>query len=441
MFVDYVEVHAKAGDGGDGAVAFRREKFVPRGGPAGGDGGRGGDVVAVADQSLRTLMDFRYQKHLRAGSGGRGGVNKMFGADGADLVVGVPVGTVIRDRATGEVISDLVSPGQRAVLARGGRGGRGNARFANSVRQTPRFAEKGEPGEERDLVFELRVLADVGLVGYPNAGKSTLLARISAARPKIADYPFTTLSPVLGVVEAAGTSFVVADIPGLIEGASRGAGLGHEFLRHVMRTRLLVHLVDVSGTVERSPVEDYDSIRRELAQYDQEYGAGLGAKPEVVVANKIDVPGAVERAAEFHATMGQRGTPVHRISGLTGEGVDHLLYVIAARLAEIEETATGKAETENVTAPPRRYTVRRPRLRDVSVSRDGDVYVVSGEGVESLCRRTNIANEDALKRFYMMLVRAGIIDSLREAGMVEGDTVRIGDVEFEFVESYAAMKQ
>ncbi|HNU94656.1 MAG TPA: GTPase ObgE [Bacillota bacterium] len=432
MFVDYIEVYVKGGDGGAGAVAFRREKYVPRGGPAGGDGGHGGSVILEADEALHTLVDLRYQKHLRAKNGQPGASSDKTGADGQDLVVRVPVGTIVRDVGTGELIADLVAHGQRAVLARGGMGGRGNARFATAVYRTPRFAEKGEAGEERTASMELRVLADVGFIGYPNAGKSTLLSKISAARPKIADYPFTTLSPVLGVVKAGDDSFVAADIPGLIEGAANGVGLGHEFLRHIMRTRLLVHVVDVSEFSGRDPVCDYDAIRRELALYE----AGLEGKPEIVAANKLDMPGATARAESLREALLPKGVPVYNISALTGEGVQALLYAVSAKLAQLPPEQLRVERGGEEPDEPRRYTARGPRLRDVSISRDGDVFVVVGEGAEHLVQRTDLGNEAALRRFYGMLARAGVIDALRDAGMSEGDTVRIGDTEFVFAESY-----
>jgi len=432
MFVDYIEVYVKGGDGGAGAVAFRREKYVPRGGPAGGDGGHGGSVILEADEALHTLVDLRYQKHLRAKNGQPGASSDKTGADGQDLVVRVPVGTIVRDVGTGELIADLVAHGQRAVLARGGMGGRGNARFATAVYRTPRFAEKGEAGEERTASMELRVLADVGFIGYPNAGKSTLLSKISAARPKIADYPFTTLSPVLGVVKAGDDSFVAADIPGLIEGAANGVGLGHEFLRHIMRTRLLVHVVDVSEFSGRDPVCDYDAIRRELALYE----AGLEGKPEIVAANKLDMPGATARAESLREALLPKGVPVYNISALTGEGVQALLYAVSAKLAQLPPEQLRVERGGDDPDEPRRYTARGPRLRDVSISRDGDVFVVVGEGAEHLVQRTDLGNEAALRRFYGMLARAGVIDALRDAGMSEGDTVRIGDTEFVFAESY-----
>ncbi|MDD3598683.1 MAG: GTPase ObgE [Bacillota bacterium] len=428
MFVDLVEVSVRGGDGGHGEVAFRREKFVPRGGPSGGDGGNGGNVIAVADRTLTTLTDFRYKKHLRAKNGARGGASKMTGAEGEDLVVRVPVGTIVKDAETGEVAADLVVDGQRVFLARGGAGGRGNARFATSVRRAPRFAEKGEPGEERRLTLELRLLADVGLIGYPNAGKSTLLSKISSARPRIADYPFTTLSPVLGVVEGADMSFVVADIPGLIEGAADGVGLGHEFLRHVMRTRILVHVVDVSEESGRDPLEDYRTIRRELELYHPD----LPLKPEIVAANKVDMPGTRERAKGLSEALGKEDVAVWHISALTGEGVKELLYAVVDSLS--------KTAVDEVEALPQDYQGRQAqrgaRLRDATVERDGDEYVISGEGVERLCQMTDMNNLEAYRRFWAMLAKAGIVDELRKAGAVEGDIVRIGDIEIEYGEAH-----
>lgn len=428
MFVDQVEVYIKAGDGGDGAVAFRREKYVPRGGPSGGDGGRGGSVIAVADESIRTLVDFRYQKHLRAKNGMPGQTSNKSGSDGDDLTIKVPVGTIVRDLSTSEVIADLSTAGQRVVIARGGSGGRGNARFATPVRRTPRFAEKGEPGTERRIGMELRLLADVGLIGYPNAGKSTLLSRISAARPKIADYPFTTLSPVLGVVQVGDDSFVAADIPGLIEGASHGVGLGHEFLRHIMRTRLLVHVIDVSEHSGRTPLEDWESIRNELRLYDP----GLDAKPEIVVANKCDLPGSEERAAALRAALEPRGTRVYMISAVTGDGIGELLYTVSEAVAALPPPPP-LAEPESDVVE---YVSRGPRLREVTISRDGEVYVVSGEGVENLLQRTDTDNEAAMARFSGMLEKAGIYQLLRDQGMEPGATIRIAGHEFVFGDEY-----
>jgi len=325
MFVDIARIYVKAGDGGRGAVSFRREKYVPAGGPDGGDGGDGGDVIVQADGSMNTLMDLRHKTHYRAENGHPGAGANKHGRNGANEIIKVPPGTVVRDAATGEVLADLVSAGQVAVVAKGGRGGRGNARFATPRRQTPRYAQPGTPGEERWLELELKLLADVGLVGLPNVGKSTLISRISAARPKIADYPFTTLVPNLGVVDVGdGRSFVVADVPGLIEGAHAGAGLGHEFLRHVERTRVLVHVLDLAAP-DRDPVGDFEIVQNELRLYSPD----LAARPMVVAANKIDVPEARGRLGRVLETLGSRGIRVYAISAVTGEGVRELVSALA----------------------------------------------------------------------------------------------------------------
>ncbi len=330
-FVDYVKIHVKAGDGGRGCVSFRREKFVPRGGPDGGDGGRGGDVIIRADPQLYTLLDQKYRKTYRAERGGHGKGKRMNGRDGEDLIIRVPVGTVVKDAGTAEIIADLDSPGAEVVVARGGRGGLGNARFATAVRQAPRFAQPGEPGEEGEVILELKLLADVGLIGLPNAGKSTLISRISSARPKIADYPFTTLAPVLGMVKKDDLgSFVVADIPGLIEGAHRGAGLGFRFLRHVERTRLLLHLVDVSAMTPGDPVENLLKINRELGLYSEE----LSRKAQAVAATKIDIA-EEERLRRLKQYCTIKGIPFFEISALTGKGLDELTTYLAREVERL----------------------------------------------------------------------------------------------------------
>jgi GTP-binding protein len=330
-FVDEVKIHVKAGDGGDGAVAWRREKFIPRGGPAGGDGGNGGDVVLEVDPQLSTLLDYRYVREHKARNGEKGGGSDMNGKDGADLVLRVPPGTVVKDAATGAQLVDLGAAGERVVIAKGGRGGLGNMNFASSTNQAPRYAEDGTAGEERDLVLELKLLADVGIVGYPNAGKSTLISRISRARPKIADYPFTTLTPNLGVVGWRERSFVVADIPGLIEGAHAGAGLGHQFLRHVERCRVLIHLVEGANPEPgRAPKADLDAIDAELAAYSEE----LAKKPQIVAVTKIDVPEARAAGVKLQKLLGRRKkpVPVHLVSAVTGEGLDALLDAVGRAL-------------------------------------------------------------------------------------------------------------
>lgn len=342
MFIDQAIIYTKSGDGGNGCVSFRREKFVPKGGPDGGDGGDGGDVVLVADDGLSTLLDFNYRRHYRAQRGGHGEGSKRHGRRGGSLIVPVPVGTIVKDAETGEVMADLVQHGQRVVVARGGRGGRGNARFATAARRAPRQAEPGVPGEERRLRLELKLLADVGLVGLPNAGKSTLLSHVSAARPKIADYPFTTTEPYLGVVALPeGSSFVLADIPGLIEGAHRGTGLGHEFLRHIARTRVLIHVIDVAAP-DRDPLADLEVVNGELWQYD----SALRDRPMLVALNKIDQLDTHRRVEEIAAAVTARGYPAFPISALSGEGVGTLLHATAANLARVRTTAGGASVRE-----------------------------------------------------------------------------------------------
>lgn len=424
MFVDEVTIEVQAGDGGNGCVAFRREKYVPRGGPAGGDGGRGGDVVLVADERLTTLLDYHFQRHYRAERGGAGGANLRHGKHGANCELRVPVGTVVYDEDTGEWLADLIQPGQRVVVARGGRGGHGNAYFANPAQQTPRFAEKGEPGEQRKIRLELKLLADVGIVGYPNVGKSTLISRISAAKPKIADYPFTTLVPNLGVVFVEpGRSFVVADLPGLIEGAHAGEGLGHQFLRHVERCRVLVHLLDISGITGRDPLQDFDVVQRELELYNPD----LLRRPMVVALNKVDVAPSELRERVREALV-ERGYPVHVISAATGEGVQQLVYHLAELLDTFPPPATPVEDMVIIRAP-------RQDERAWQVARIGEhEFTVQGKGIERMVKMTDLENEEAVRRLHRKLERIGVLQRLREAGIQHGDTVRIGDEEFDFVD-------
>jgi GTPase len=424
MFVDEVEIQVRAGRGGDGSVSFRREKHVPRGGPDGGDGGRGGDVVIVADPMLTTLIDFRFKREYKAERGGNGSGNNKTGKNGADIVLPVPVGTQVTDAETGEAFADFVRPGQREVAARGGAGGRGNAQFVSSTHQTPRFAEKGEPAEERRLRLELKVLADVGLIGFPNVGKSTLIAKISAARPKIADYPFTTLAPNLGVVQVEpGRSFVVADIPGLIEGASEGAGLGHQFLRHVERTRLLVHVLDVSGLTMRDPGEDFEIVNRELKRYSDR----LADLNQIVALNKADMPGAKEVAPPLRERLEAQGYQVYEISALTGTGTQTLVYALAQAL-------------EALPAPPpeAEEPVVEYRAREADdgweVERENGQWVVRGRGIERLVAMTDMNNEAGVRRLQRILEKAGIVSRLRTLGAEDGDEVRIGETVFDFLD-------
>lgn len=431
MFVDYVKIYVKAGDGGDGAVSFRREKFVPRGGPDGGDGGAGGDVILVAAPDVHTLSDYRFEKHHKAESGENGRGARKSGRDGADLVLKVPPGTVVKDAETGEVLCDLVRPGQKFIAARGGLGGRGNFHFRSSVRQAPRFAEKGEPGEERWLILELKLIADVGLVGFPNAGKSTLISRVSGAKPKIANYPFTTLVPNLGVVDLEdGRGFVMADIPGLIEGAHAGAGLGHHFLRHISRCKVLVHLVDLAPFEERDPVHDFEVIERELALYDPE----LAVRPRLVAGNKIDMPGAAEKLELLRKELEPKGYKVFGISAVTGEGVDQLLQAIVKVVEQARAEEALDVEPMDFEDETERKRRRRRRIESFDVVVDSGEYVVLGEELERLASMTDIENREALERFYGILKKAGVIKKLVAMGVSEGDTVRIGDVVFEYTD-------
>ncbi|MCL6477154.1 MAG: GTPase ObgE [Peptococcaceae bacterium] len=424
MFYDKAKIYVKGGDGGNGCVAFRREKYVPNGGPWGGDGGRGGNVILVGDGGLRTLVDFRYQRHYKAGRGRHGMGKNMHGRSGEDLVLRIPVGTVVREDQTGRLIGDITRHGQSLVVARGGRGGRGNARFATMFNKAPKMAENGEPGEEFWLSLELKLLADVGLVGLPNAGKSSLISKISAARPKVADYPFTTTVPNLGVVRVGeGQSFVVADIPGLIEGAHAGYGLGHEFLRHVERTRVLVHLVDISGYEGRDPVKDFHMVNRELALYNPR----LAEKPMLVAANKMDLPGAGENFASLCQQLGDR-YEAFPISALTGEGVERLVARLGRLLATIPPEEPDVIDEKEIagalhSAEPR-FTIRK----------DGGVFTVSGKEIERHVAMTNLDNEEAVRRLQRIMYLMGIDRALREAGAANGDTVRIKDFEFEYRE-------
>jgi GTP-binding protein len=425
MFVDQVKIYVKGGDGGNGAVSFRREKYVPLGGPAGGDGGRGGDVVFVVDEGLRTLVDFRYQRHFRAPRGENGRNKGQHGAGAEDLVVRVPPGTTVIDTDTGEVIADLVEHGQRAVIAKGGRGGRGNIRFATAANPAPEISENGEPGQERNVTLELKLIADVGLVGYPSVGKSTLLASVTAAKPKIAAYHFTTLTPNLGVVDLGEKSFVMADLPGLIEGAHEGVGLGHQFLRHVERTRLIVHVIDMAATDGRDPYEDYKQINQELKLYNVK----LEERPQIIAANKMDLPEAEENLARFRERVPD--VPIFPISAATKQGVQELMYAVADRL----ETIPKKLQVEEVAEVEERVVYRaEPEPDEFRISRDNETFVVSGEKLEKLVRMTNLNSYDAVQRFARIMRSMGVDDALRRHGAQHGDTVRIGDIEFEFVE-------
>ncbi|GGA35449.1 GTPase ObgE [Psychrobacillus lasiicapitis] len=429
MFVDHVKIYVKGGDGGDGMVGFRREKYVPMGGPAGGDGGNGGDVVFVVDEGLRTLMDFRYKRNFKATRGEHGMSKNMHGANADDLFVKVPPGTVVTDEETGVVIADLVEHGQKAIIARGGRGGRGNSRFATPANPAPELSEKGEPGFELNVILELKVLADVGLVGFPSVGKSTLLSVVSAAKPKIAEYHFTTIVPNLGMVETEDhRSFAMADLPGLIEGASEGVGLGHQFLRHIERTRVIVHVIDMSGMEGRDPYEDYLTINEELKQYNLR----LTERPQIIVANKMDMPDAEENLKAFKEKVGP-DLKVFPISAISRQGLQELLFAVADLLEVAPEFPLEHlTEEESETSVMYKHESTKENFE---ISRDDDgAFVLSGGSVERLFKMTDFSREDSIRRFARQLRGMGIDDALRERGAKDGDTVRLLQFEFEFIE-------
>lgn len=423
MFIDRARIYVEAGDGGDGMSSFRREKFVEKGGPNGGNGGRGGDVVLVADENLNTLIDFRYKRKYVAKRGGAGGTKNCTGVRAENVYVKVPPGTLVRDDATGVVLADLVENGQEYVAAKGGRGGKGNACYVTSTNQAPTFAEKGEPGEYRWLKLELKLLADVGLVGYPSVGKSSIIAQVSAARPEIAAYHFTTLTPVLGVVRLdEERSFVLADIPGLIEGAHEGVGLGHDFLRHVERTKVLLHIVDVAGVDGRDPLDDFDKINAELSAYSER----LARRKQLVVANKMDLPQGEENFARLKEYVESKGYEIVRASAATGEGLRELMFKAYEMLLayEPEEDEEDLARTEEID----------PDSYEIVEGNDTD-WEVRGKNIERLVAMTNFDNDEALYRFQLIWKRLGIDEALKEKGVEEGASVRIRDMVFEYKEN------
>ncbi|MCZ8513361.1 GTPase ObgE [Paenibacillus filicis] len=431
MFVDKAKVYVKGGDGGDGLVAFRREKYVPEGGPAGGDGGDGGDVIFRVDEGLRTLVDFRYQKHFKADRGEKGRNKSQHGANAEDLIVRVPPGTVVVDDDTQEILVDLTHHEQEVVIAKGGRGGRGNTRFATPNNPAPSIAENGEEGQERWVVLELKVMADIGLVGFPSVGKSTLLSVVSGARPKIGAYHFTTLTPNLGVVDVGdGRSFVMADLPGLIEGAHEGVGLGHEFLRHVERTRVIMHVVDMAATEGRDPFDDWVKINEELKLYN----AKLEERPQIIAANKMDMPEAEEHLEAFKRKLAEKGRdiPIYPISAYAKTGVQELMYKIADLLETIPETPQVE-ELPEVTER-KVYRLETSEEEDFTIRRDNDVFVVDSPSIEKLIKRTNFSTHESVMRFARILRKKGVDKALRSRGAQDGQTIRIGDFEFEFVE-------
>ena len=422
MFVDSAKIYIEAGNGGNGHVSFHREKYVAAGGPDGGDGGNGGNVVFRADTQLATLMDFRYKRKYKARNGEDGRPAKCRGKNGEDIVIKVPCGTVIKNAATGGVIADLTYDGEEFIAAKGGSGGFGNVHFATPTRQVPRFAKPGLKGQALEVILELKLLADVGLLGFPNVGKSTLLSKVSDAQPKIADYHFTTLVPNLGVVKIGeGASFVIADIPGLIEGASEGVGLGHAFLRHVERTRLLIHIVDASSIEGRNPIEDFDIINNELKKHSQK----LAERQQIVVANKSDLGINPEIKEEFIAEMKKRGYPVFEISAATGKGVDELMNFAYHTLENIPKEPL----YDVIEAVPEAINTGD----DFTVTVQNGVYIVEGGYIEYLINSTNFDDNESVQHFQTALKRKGIIAALEEKGIQENDTVRMYDIEFDFV--------
>ena len=422
MFTDYVKIHAEAGKGGNGAIAFRREKYVAAGGPDGGDGGKGGDVYFKVDKDANTLIEFRYKKKFKAENGENGEGGHRFGKSGEDLYIPVPIGTVIKDSETDEVLADLSEPNQASLILKGGRGGKGNSHFATSTRQAPRFAQDGEPGEEKDLTLELKLLADVGLIGFPNVGKSTFLSVVTSATPKIANYHFTTIEPNLGVVKSKyGDSFVIADIPGIIEGASTGIGLGIQFLRHIERTRLLLHFIDVSGTEGRNPVDDYYKVNEELKKYSEK----LSKRTQIIVANKIDSMQEPKLYEELEKIAKEHNQKIFKISGVTGEGVEELMNYVSKNLKTLpKENLIEIKEKEKV------YTLKDEN--DFTITREKGAYVVKGEKVDKIMRSVNIGDYESLFYLHRKLDEIGLNQALKKQGIKDGDIVKIGDYEMEW---------
>lgn len=420
-FVDKIHIFIKAGDGGDGCSSFHREKYVNRGGPDGGDGGTGGSVWFVADDNVNTLLEFRFSKHFRAERGENGRAKLQTGKNGADIRIRVPVGTRVREVGSGKIIADVSEPGYEKCVLKGGRGGKGNARFATSTKQSPKYASPGQKLKEYEVELELLTVADVGLVGLPNVGKSTLLSVVTSARPKIANYHFTTLTPNLGVVKRYDDAFVLADIPGLIEGAAEGAGLGRSFLRHIERTRMLVHVIDISGSEDRDPIEDYYTIRSEL--YD--YSPALHALPQFIAANKMDIPGAEENLERLREELSGEDIPIFPISAASMTGLEPLLDALVLKLRELPRTRAFEEEE----------LVQEPRYeKGFEITFDGEAYNVEGGVVDYILDTTNAEDEVSMRRFQQLLVKEGIVDALREKGAVEGSTIRLGEWEFDFVE-------
>lgn len=433
MFIDEVSIYIRSGDGGNGIVAFRREKYVPKGGPAGGDGGKGSDVIFKADEGIRTFMDYRYQKKFIAKSGENGMSKGMHGRKSKDLILKVPVGTIIRDKESKEILADLVENNQEVIVAKGGRGGRGNCRFATPSNPAPEIAENGEPGEERNLILELKLMADVGLVGFPSVGKSTILSVTSKAKPKIASYHFTTLAPNLGVVETKDNrSFVMADLPGLIEGASTGSGLGHKFLRHIERTKVIVHVLDMSSSEGRDPYEDYKIINNEL----KKYNINLMKRKQIVVANKMDIAQSNENLLKFKEKIlkEEKNIEIIEISAYTKSNIDKLLYKIADTLDEIENNNEEKSEKENITENRVIYKHTKSDETFTITRDDKGAYVIKGSRIERAFKMTDFNRDSSIRRFAKQMRSMGVDEALRKKGCKNGDIVKILKGEFEFIE-------
>ncbi len=426
MFTDYVKIYAQAGKGGNGAISFRHEKYVAAGGPDGGDGGRGGDVYFKVDPDANTLIEFRFKKKFKAENGENGQGARKYGKSAEDLYIPVPIGTVIKDAETNQVLADLSTPGQEALILKGGRGGLGNSHFATATRQAPRFAQDGEPGEEKELVLELKLLADVGLIGFPNVGKSTFLSKVTSATPKIANYHFTTIEPNLGVVTSKyGDSFVIADIPGIIEGASDGVGLGIQFLRHIERTRLLLHFIDVSGTEGRDPVKDYQVINDELKDYSEK----LSHRTQIIVANKSDIAQDDNNYKKLADIAEKNGQKIFKISAATGEGVEELMNYVSKTLKELP-----KEDLIDVATPSEGEKVYRleTKKEPFEISKEKGVWIVKGEEVDRIIRKVNITDYESLFFLHRKLNELGLDKALKKAGIHDGDTVKIGNYEMEW---------
>lgn len=422
MFTDYAKITVKSGNGGNGAISFRREKYVAAGGPDGGDGGKGGSIYFVVDKDMNTLLDFRYKKMFKAENGANGSGAHCFGKSGQDLYIGVPLGTIIKDAKTGKVVADLSTQNQKELVLQGGRGGKGNSHFATSTRQAPRFAGDGQKGVEKELILELKLLADVGLVGFPNVGKSTFLGVVTSAKPKIADYHFTTIIPNLGVVKSTyGDSFVIADIPGIIEGASKGVGLGIQFLRHIERTRLILHVIDISGLEGRSPVEDFYAINKELEEYSQK----LSKRKQIIVANKIDVAQDDKLYNSLEDLAKKENLEIYKISAATGEGIEKLMNRVTEILKELPKEELIPVEEKIV------YTLEEDK-NEFEVRKEDDEYIVEGPAAERLMGRVNIEDNESMHYFQRCIRELGIEEKLKQMGVKEGDTVRVIDWEFEW---------